>query len=489
MRRHFLGVLLISALTVTTAVAGTYPASPLVAASQGSSPFTSCAVGADTNSTLYTSGEVEPSVATNPSNVLSAVGAWQQDRWSDGGSKGVSSAYTTDGGQTWVVNPLTHTSTCSGGPSYERATDPWVTFTPNGTAFLFTASFNQVADLTNAMLVTKSTDGGATWGAPTTLIRDTNPHVFNDKNSITADPNHEGYVYATWDRLVYPNERTKGKSYEHAAAYKGPTYFTRTLDGGATWEAAHKILDPGRNNQTIGNQIAVLPHANGFNGELINVFDLINNRNKQGLKGLRVAVMRSSDHGATWGQPIIVGNLGTAEVIDPDTGHAVRTGDIIPDIAVDPISGTIYVVWQDARVSNGDHDGIVLSKSTDGGLTWSEPVQVNQAPQVPAFTAAVEVTSDGTVGVSYYDFRFNTTDPNSLLTDHWLVHSHDGGLTWSETRITPTSFDMQQAPDARGYFLGDYEGLDNIGADFLSFFARGNSSTDPSTIYSSVISP
>ena len=51
------------------------------------------------------------------------------------------------------------------------------------------------------MAVTRSTDGGLTWQKPVTLIKDTNPHVLDDKNSITADPNNPSIAYAVWDRL------------------------------------------------------------------------------------------------------------------------------------------------------------------------------------------------------------------------------------------------------------------------------------------------
>ncbi len=54
-----------------------------------------------------------------------------------------------------------------------------------------------------------------------------------------------------------------------------------------------------------------------------------------------------------------------------------------------------------------------------------------------------------------------------------MVHSHDQGLSWkSETRVTPTSFDMSKAPVARGFFVGDYEGLAAVGNSFRPFFAQ-----------------
>ena len=92
---------------------------------------------------------------------------------------------------------------------WERATDPWSDISPNGDMWFMSLSFNDTRNLRNAMLVSKSEDGGATWTEPVTLIDDANPHVFNDKNSLTADPNDSDLVYAVWDRLVFPNERTQ----------------------------------------------------------------------------------------------------------------------------------------------------------------------------------------------------------------------------------------------------------------------------------------
>jgi hypothetical protein len=86
-------------------------------------------------------------------------------------------------------------------------------------------------------------------------------------------------------------------------------------------------------------------------------------------------------------------------------------------VAVDHTSGAIYVVWQDNRF--GPRSSIALSQSLDGGATWSPPIRVNQTPPADpgepagnnqAFTPMVQVLSDGTVAVSYYDFRNNTAD-------------------------------------------------------------------------------
>src|SRR5215208_7081111 len=185
--------------------------------------------GAPQSGTLFVNSEVEPWVGDNTipgpgADADALIGTWQQDRFSSGGSSG--------------------------------------------------------------LLVSNSEDGGASWTEPVTLIDDANPHVFNDKNSLTADPNDSDLVYAVWDRLVFPNERTQGEAFEHAAAFYGPTYFSKTENGtdndGGDW-TTRKILDLGRNDQTIANQIDVLPGTAGqTESTLVNVFDWIHNDNKSG---------------------------------------------------------------------------------------------------------------------------------------------------------------------------------------------------------------
>ena len=120
-------------------------------------------------------------------------------------------------------------------------------------------------------------------------------------------------------------------------------------------------------------------------------------------------------------------------MVDPDDGAAHRTGDINAEAVVDPTTGAVYVVWQDLRF--GPRSSIAFSQSLDGGLTWSSPIRVNQTPAADpgepagnnqAFTPMVQVLNDGTVAVSYYDFRNNTGDGGATTpTDAFVVHCRD----------------------------------------------------------------
>jgi hypothetical protein len=467
MRRIALPLALL--LTATLGAGAARAAVGPLSLASGPSPFAPGCEMTPQTGTNYLNAEVEPWVDANPLNPRNLIAVWQQDRWSNGGAHGLLTGVSENGGRTWARPTPPPFSRCAGGNAanggdYARSSDPWVSFSPNGDAYQISLSVEDASVGPSAVLVSKSEDNGHTWGPVTTLIKDTDPQFFNDKESITADPTDSRFAYAVWDRLdQVPN--TPG------APFFGPAKFSRTTDGGQTWSEPKTIFDPGANSQTIGNQIVVLP-----DGTLIDEFDLIN----QGVPS--VAIIRSTDKGETWSDPVVVDlMLGTAlfgkGVVDPSDGHPVRTGDILPDIAVDPRPGTsnLYVVWQDARFTQLERDQIVLASSTDGGLTWSDPKRVSENKAVQAFTGSVHVRANGHVAVNYYDFTFDDPSGGTLDTDYWATGSRNGGATFSpRERVTPNSFDMRTAPDARGFFVGDYEGLTSANQVFYPVFVQAN---------------
>jgi hypothetical protein len=502
-----MATIVVAAVALESAAAAPLTAGSLVQVS-GTSPFSGCTaddVGGQSGQ-VFPDSEVEPWIDVNPTDQGNIVGMWQQDRWSNGGARGHVAGVSTDGGTSWTQVVIPAVTVCSGG-DYQRTTDPWVSFGPDGTLYQISLSFNDIAppfdpeDFDHALLASKSTDGGLTWSAPEIVIRDLDANVFNDKQSMTADPTDADNAYAVWDRLVFPSsERASVISGFVTAAYRGPIWFARTTNGGSTWEDARQIYDPGQNDQTIANQIVVRP-----NGTLVNAFAEFNGENAKKQRGWSVRVLRSSNQGQTWSDPIIVDRLQTIGVTDPETGDDVRTGDTAPDVAVDPTNGRLYAVWQDARFSGFENESIAFSQSLDGGDTWSDPIQVNQTPEnIPAgaqqaFTASVDVAADGTIAVTYYDFR-NNTAATDLKTDYWLVHCHpttpnacaqraNWGDQTDETRLTNAPFDMRQAPlTTTGFFVGDYAGLASAGNDFTPFFSQPHGS-DPSSAFFRTVGP
>ena len=424
----------------------------------GFSPFAPGCDGQVPTGVLYHGAEVEPMVAVDPANPQHLIGVWQQDRWSDGGAAGQLAGVSFDGGRTWSRTSAA-LSRCTGGTAanggdYPRVSDPWVSIAPDGTAYQIAIAFGGNLFAPNsfgAVLVSRSVDGGRTWGPATTLIGD-GSSAFNDKESITADPTSADFVYATWERFV------------GSESGPAPTWFARTTNAGASWEPAREIYSPGGNNSTLNNQIVVLP-----DGTLVlffSEFDTLGN-----VTTVLLRAIRSQDKGASWSAPITIAQSQSRGARVLETGAPIRDGANLGSIAVGR-SGVLAVVWQDARFSGGARDGIAFSRSADGGLTWSPPVQINSVPGVQAILPTITIRDDGLIGVTYYDFRGHTPGAATLATDYWLTTSIDGA-TWNESHVSGP-FDLVTAPFAEGLFLGDYQALSFVGSTFVPFYVTTN---------------
>lgn len=448
----------------------------------GPTPFPPGCNGQTGPGTLYRNAEVQPHLAVNPRNPRHLVGTYQQDRWSSVASQGVLTVTSFDGGRTWkhAIPPM---SECAGGNpgnggDLKRSTDSKVAVSPDGTAYVATLSMTggiREPGSETAILVSRSGDGGLTWGNPRTFIRE-GPPAFDDLPAVTADPFDSRFVYLVWTRILALNETD----------FEGPVYFSSSTDGGRTWEPGRPIYSPGIPASNIANKIAVLA-----DGSLVCAFTrYVQDPVTQQFR-YDVASIRSTDRGRTWSDAVKIADLRPAGVQDPETGTPVRAGQQIVQLAADG-RGNVYVAWQDARFGNGERDGIVLSRSSDGGRTWSEPAGVNKVPGVQAFSPALAARRDGTVAVTYYDFRNNTPDPATLPTSYWLAASKDGGRTWSEQAVAGP-FDMATAPTVErppgSLYIGDYHGLVAAGKHFVPLFpvTTGNSVNRTDVMTNSIV--
>jgi hypothetical protein len=431
----------------------------------GADPYASCTDGGQGFN--FPSAEAEPFVAVNPTDSNNIIGVFQQDRWSNGAARGLAAAVSTDGGQKWTTVALPF-STCAGGLDYTRASDPWISFGPDGTAYATGLSVDPPTGR-SAIAAAVSTDGGSTWQDVHVLIAETNPKILNDKETVTADPVHAGVAYAIWDRSNVGRPDNQ------------PTYFSRTTDFGKTWSKAKRITSNARHQGSLGEVIVVDPR----NDTLYDVYDAFTFPPHRTTTGFE-SVMVSHNKGTTWSKPRKIAFDDDIGAKDPNSGAGLRTGSGLPSAAIDPKTGELYVVWEDARFSHGQYDEVAMSRSKNGGRTWTAPLRVNEHTGSPALTPMVAVNSAGHVGVSYFDFRTAPNgDPSTLPTSYWLATSTNAGKTFtSETPIIDTPFDFLSAPFSRGYFLGDYQGLTTSGTSFVSFFvqATGTETTgaDPS---------
>ncbi|HUE67462.1 MAG TPA: sialidase family protein, partial [Candidatus Acidoferrum sp.] len=343
-------------VTSTTAVAGvTTPvrasalASPLAACASQDAPQIAASGGRN-----FLNAEVEPTVGVFGDNV---IGMWHEDRWSNGGGHGIGLGTSANGGAGWSNGTMPWDLCAPGAPSslqiYLRNSDPWVSFGPDGTAYASALAFNLgfgangAPANANSVVVATSQNFGATWtgvqAIPGSAFSQFNQST--DKNSTTADPrmSHAGTAYTVWDTLFEPTDNPDDNP--HTSSYTGPGFFSKTTDFGQTWSQAKVIVNTNQRQQTIGNIIVVDPR----NGTLYDFLDLIISPNtpRQGTRSnAQVAVVKSTDGGDTWTQPQIIAPFNSLGVHDPNTGEALRVGDGLEEVAIDPANGNLYVVWE-----------------------------------------------------------------------------------------------------------------------------------------------
>jgi hypothetical protein len=153
---------------------------------------------------------------------------------------------------------------------------------------------------------------------------------------------------------------------------------------------------------------------------------------------LGLVFKKSIDGGLTFGKDKVIGTIPggwdfPVEGLDRANGMPV-TG---VDLSSGPNKGTLYVNWIDAR--HGDPDVFIMS-SRDGGETWTAPVRINDDPikngKVQFFTWGSVDPIDGSVNVVFYDRR----DTEGSLTRLTFARSIDGGRTFVNYKIDVPPF-------------------------------------------------
>ena len=476
-------VALASGLALVASINGLASVSALALVSSESQVLSTCSNDSQRGKN-YLSGEEEPQLAISKTGQMVAM--WHQDRWSNGGAHGIGVGFSSNGsswGHTLLPDDMCTTAPNDPLHIYQRSSDPWVSFGPDGTAYASALSFDST-DNKNAVVAGISTDGGAHWqvsAIPGSVF--TTTQFSTDKNATTADPTRPGTAYTVWDTLVLATDQPDDNP--HTQAYTGPAYFSKTTidqHGNVSQSPAKIIIDTANRQQTIGNVIVVDPR----DGTLYDFTDLIISPNtpfRGAHSNAQLAFVKSTNGGDTWTQPQIIAPFNSLGVHDPNTGQLLRVGDGLEEVAIDA-RGKLYAVWESSTnfIKNVQQsaglwdDEVLFTTSSNGGVTWSDPTVVEKLDSgLPTYTPTIAVNGS-TLAVTYFDNRnLHPGQTANLPTDYWVKFSVDGGQHWvNEQRITPNSFDQLSAPFARGFFLGDYEGLQPSGSGFEAVFVKTN---------------
>lgn len=329
--------------------------------------------------------------------------------------------YSTDSGENWTADTLVSTAGDWG--------DPCIVSDTMGNFYFFHLNRNNSGVYYDRIVCQKSTDGGKNWSDGTTF--GSNNGKTQEKEWAVCDPSTNN-LYATWTQDDLEGSTNPLDS--------SNIFFSRSTNGGLNWS------NPSRINKQAGHCIL---DGFGVNGSVVTVGPA-SEIYVTWAGQLGVMFTHSTDLGNTWpADNVTVSTLPTGwGCIIP----GIKRGNGLPVIACDRstgiYSGTIYLNWSDQRNGAGDTD-IWLSKSTDGGITWSSPSRVNDDPagNQNFFSS---MTVDQVTGFLYFVFydRRNYSDDK---TDVFMAISKDGGASFQNFKVSQTPFIPNGA-----IFFGDY---------------------------------
>jgi hypothetical protein len=384
-----------------------------------------------TDSQAQHATEVEPDTFSVGNTIVSA---FQVGRVSGGGASNIGWAKSTDGGQTWTHGFLPATTANTGGP-YGQVSDASVAYDAKHGAWLISwlgVSNSGPVDVE----VSRSTDGGVTWGDPVAVAA---TGTFYDKNWSVCD-NHASSPYY-------------GHCYtEYDDANAGDAEHMRTsTDGGLTWG---KQLSPADRTSGLGGQPVVQP-----NGTVVVPFSSASSDAERAFV--------STNGGTSWGASVLIATVSHHTVAGLEAARAARDTlreSTLPSAEIDA-AGKVYVVWSDCRFrSNCASNDIILSTSTNG-TTWSSPLRVPidaVSGNADHFTPGIGVdpSSSGAtarIGLTYYYYpQANCTDTTCQL-DAGYVSSVNGGTSWTAPTQLAGPMTLSWLPNtSQGRMFGDY---------------------------------
>lgn len=360
------------------------------------------------------------------------------------GDCGLSATVSTNG-TAWQRFKLSRTW---GGHTFVIGFDPSAAVDSAGRYFVAYGVADSGGSSANGIVVVSSSDGGATWTKTNPVALNLSGKFFEDKFWIAADANtgspFRDRLYVAWDRNSGNNQILMVSS---------------SSNQGSTWSAPKKINDgTSKFERVIYAFPAVAPDGT--------VYVLWHDYARQ-----RIFIDKSTDGGANWGTDVQVAttNIGFAVELGCNGGRDMTPA---PQMAIDA-AGNIYVVFARDDAATGLNLDVFITKSTNGGATWSTPQRVSATSAGHQYNPAIAIDSTGAINVSYLDRR---DDPANCRTHTYLSRSTDGGTSFTDSPVTDADSNFDGNPNGPG----DYSGLACLGTTAHPYFSDHRDANVPS---------
>lgn len=301
--------------------------------------------------------------------------------------------------------------------------------------------------ISSDIYLSKSTDGGKTFST-SVRVNDTTggTQAFQD---IAIDGS--GNIYVVW------HDSRSGTN---------NIYFSKSTDGGATFSTSKRVDD-----STTRNQYFPVIVLDGNRNIYVSWLD-----NRNGTNVYDIYFSKSEDGGSTFKTNVKVGQISSNLTSIPNQGPSLTLG-----LNEKKTGYNVYIVFE-VKASGGGPGDIYLAKSTDGGITFSSSVKVNDVISDDQGSPKIDVDGRGDVYVIWQDKR------NGADYDVYFSKSTDTGSTFSSSirvndittsdqgNFSPLGLsniwtNLSLAVDGEGNIFTGWN--DKRSGDFDIYFARG----------------
>jgi len=334
--------------------------------------------------------QLDQKIAIDSSNNLHIV--WRGESSTSPNYTQIRYAKSTDGGNTWS-SPVNITS-----ESYNQL-DPKIAIDSSNNLHIVWGGPSSESPNYSQIRYAKSTDGGNTWSSPVNITTESYSHY---EPIIAIDSSNN--LHIVWEELTseYPNH------------YQ--IRYAKSTDGGNTWSSPVNIT-----NESLDQYDPIIAIDSSNNLHIVWIGPSSASPNYY---YFQIRYAKSTDGGNTWSSPIDITNESYSQYA--------------PIIAIDS-SNNLHIVWGGRSSESPNYSQIRYAKSTDGGNTWSSPVNISNDNN-DQYKRVLAIDSSNNLHIVWIGASSASPDYTQIR----YAKSTDGGNTWSSpVNITNDNFNQR----------------------------------------------